>query len=68
MAIRINISKLMGAHKLNMSQLSDLSGICAHTISRLYYGESQRIEIKHIDALCKALNCTVSDIFEYVED
>lgn len=68
MAIKINISRLMGIHKLNMSQLSAYTNIDPRTISRLYYEETSRIEISQINALCKALNCTVADIFEYIPD
>jgi len=68
MAIKINISRLMGIHKLNMSQLSYLAGIDPRTVSRFYYGEIKRVELAHINDLCKALNCSVGDIFEYVED
>lgn len=68
MSIRINISTLLGKHKMTMSDLSNLTGIRVNTISNLYYEETKRIEIDQINALCKALNCTVGDIFEYIED
>lgn len=68
MAIKINISTLLGTRKMTMRQLADLTGIRPNTISNLYYEESRRIEIEHINALCKALQCNVGDIFEYVED
>lgn len=68
MAIKINISRMLGERKMNMRELAEKTGIRPSTISNLYYEETKRIEIEQIDALCKALNCTVSDIFEYVED
>ena len=68
MSIKINISRLLGEHKMNMRALADKTGIRPTTIPNLYYGETKRIEIEQINALCKALNCAVGDIFEYVED
>ena len=28
--------------------------------------KNERIDIKHIDSLCKAFNCEVSELFEYI--
>ncbi|MBQ8263929.1 MAG: helix-turn-helix transcriptional regulator [Clostridia bacterium] len=68
MAIKINISRILGEKKMTMRELSGLTGIRPTTISNLYYEVSKRIEIDQINALCKALECQVGDIFEYVED
>ncbi len=68
MSIKINVSTLLGQRKMTMSELSGKTGIRPSTISNLYYEETKRIEIDQINALCKALNCTVGDIFEYIED
>lgn len=68
MAIKIKISNLMGEKKMNMSELADLTGIQNNTISNLYHEKSKRISFEQMDALCKALDCDVSDIFEYIED
>lgn len=68
MSVKINISTLLGQRKMNMRQLSMATGIRPDTISKLYYEETKRIEIDQINALCKALQCDVGDIFEYVDD
>ena len=68
MSIKINVSTLLGQRKMTMSELSGKTGIRPSTISNLYYEETKRIEIDQNNALCKALNCTVGDIFEYIED
>ncbi len=67
MRVRIRISKLMGERKMNMRELSQLTGIRPNTISNLYYEEAKRIEINHIAALCNALKCSVGDLFEIEE-
>lgn len=68
MRIKINISRLLGERKMTMKELSQRTKIRPNTISNLYYEETKRIEIAHIAALCKALECDVSDIFEFVDD
>ena len=67
MRVRIRISKLMGERKMNMRELSQLTGIRPNTISNLYYEEAKRIEINQIAALCSALKCSVGDLFEVEE-
>ena len=66
--IKIKVSDLMGKHKLNAKQLSDITGIRPPTISALYHETSKRIDIDMMDALCKAFNCNVGDIFEFVDE
>lgn len=66
--IRIKISELLGKHKMTQKTLSQLTGIRPATISKMYYEEIKRIEIDQIEQICKALHCSVADIFEYVPD
>ena len=65
MPIKIKVSDLLGKHKMSMKELADKTGIRPNTISNLYYEQAKRIEVSQIDALCEALDCDVSDIFEY---
>lgn len=68
MSLKINVSSLLGKHKMTMKELSNLTGIRPNTISNLYYEEAKRIELWQIEALCEALDCDVCDIFEYHKD
>lgn len=68
MAIKIHLSKILGEKRINMKELSGMTGMWPNTISKIYYEDIKRIDIEHINALCKALGCQVGDIFEYVED
>ena len=47
-------------------KLREICGIDSKTVRRLKANEN--IETKTIDKLCAALECTVSDIMEYVSD
>lgn len=51
---------------MNQKTLSKLTNIRPATISKMYYEEIKRIDIKQIDSLCKAFNCEVSELFEYI--
>ncbi len=66
--IRIKLSDLLGKHKMNQKSLSKLTNIRPATISKMYYEETKRINISQIDSICKAFNCEISDLFEYIPD
>ena len=65
--IKIKLSDLLGKHKMNQKTLSRLTNI-RPAISKMYYEETKRIDISQINALCKALDCEVSELFEYIPD
>ena len=66
--VRIKLSDLLGKHKMNQKTLSKLTNIRPATISKMYYEEIKRIDVKHIDNICKAFDCEISDLFEYIPD
>lgn len=66
--IEIKVAELMGKHKLTKKQLSMMTGIRPNTISALWYGTAKRIDIRQLDALCKALKCQPGDLLVFVEE
>jgi putative transcriptional regulator len=66
--INLRVAELMGKNRLNQKQLSEMTGIRPNTISAMWRGEAKRIELEQIDKLCKALNCTPGELFEYIPD
>lgn len=66
--INIKLSELLGKHKMNQKTLSKLTNIRPATVSKMYYGETKRINIEQINSICKALDCEVSELFEYIPD
>ena len=66
--IRVKLSELLGKAKMNQRTLSKITGIRPATISKMYYEEIKRIEISQIDSICKAFQCTIGDLLEYVPD
>lgn len=66
--IRIKLSDLLGKHKMTQKTLADLAHIRPATVSKMYYEETKRIDVKHINNICKAFNCEISELLEYVPD
>lgn len=66
--IKIKISDLLGKHKMTQKALSEITGIRPATISKMYYEEVKRIDIKHLNNICKAFDCEISELLEYIPD
>lgn len=62
--IKIYLSKLLGEQRMTQSELAKLTGIRPSTISEIYNEVCSRIRIDHIEKICIALHCNVSDLIE----
>ena len=63
--IRIKLSTLLGERRITQAELSRKTGIRPATINEMYHEFSVRINLEHIDKICEALNCEISDLLEY---
>jgi putative transcriptional regulator len=66
--IKCHLSRLMGERKLKISDVARDTGINRGTLTRLYHETAERIELDVINALCRYLNCRISDLLEYQPD
>ena len=66
--IKNNLSTIMGSKRINKAELARMSGLSYDTILNLYNDVNVGIEFDTLDKLCWALQCTPSEIFEYIED
>lgn len=66
--IKIKLSDLLGKHKMTQKALANLTNIRPATISKMYYEESKRIDVRQLNDICKVLNCEISELLEYVPD
>ena len=66
--IKINLSYLLGKNKMTQKALSYTTGIRPATISKMYYEEIKRIDINQLNNICKAFNCEISELLEYIPD
>lgn len=66
--IMINLDVMMARRKMSLNELSDKVGITLANLSVLKNNKAKAIRFSTLDAICRALDCNVSDILEYVED
>lgn len=64
--IRINLDVMMARRKMSLNELSEKVGITLANLSVLKNNKAKAIRFSTLDAICKALNCNVEDIIEYV--
>ena len=64
--IVINLDVMMARRKMSLNELSDRVGITLANLSILKNNKAKAIRFSTLNAICRALNCTVGDILEYV--
>lgn len=66
--IRCHLSRVMGEHKMKVTDVANATKLNRSTITGLYKETASRIDLLTIDKLCKLFNCGVGDLFEYIEE
>jgi len=66
--IKIKLSDLLGKNKMTQKSLAEMANIRPATVSKMYYEEIKRIDVKHLNNICKAFNCEISELLEYIPD
>lgn len=64
--VKIHLSRLLGERKWTQSDLARKTGIRPTTINEWYHEIIPRLNVEHIDKICEALSCQVSDLIEYI--
>ena len=65
--IIINLDVKLAKRKKSLNELSEKVGITLANLSILKNNKAKAIRFSTLDAICKALDCKVEDIIEYVE-
>lgn len=65
MAVRILLSKKLGELRCTQADLARKTGIRPNTISEMYNEVCERVNLEHLDLICEALNCDLSEIMVY---
>lgn len=60
--IRILLSARLGERRLTQADLSRMTGIRPNTISELYNEIATRVSLDHLDLICEALGCKLTDL------
>jgi putative transcriptional regulator len=62
MAIRILLSKKLGELRWTQADLARKTGIRPTTINEMYHEIIERVNLEHLDLICEALECDLSEI------
>ena len=60
--IRILLSIRLGERKWTQADLARKTNIRPSTINELYHEISERVNLEHLDLICEALECDLSDL------
>lgn len=66
--IIVNLDVMMAKRKMSLNTLSDKVGITLANLSILKNNKAKAIRFSTLDAICKALDCDVSDILAFEPD
>ena len=67
MTVKVHLSRLMGEQKLNIADLSKLTGIHRNGLTKIYKEENDGIKFDTLEKLCNALDCDIADLLEIVK-
>lgn len=66
--IRILLSTRLGERRWTQADLARATGIRPSTINNLYHELADRVNLEHLDLICEALGCDLSDLIIRVPD
>lgn len=62
MAIKILLSTRLGERRWTQADLARATGIRPATINELYHELAERVSLEHLDLICEALDCDLSEL------
>lgn len=66
--VRIFLSRLLGERRWTQADLSRATGIRAATINEYYHELAERVNLEHLDLICEALDCELSELIVRTEN
>lgn len=63
-----NLSTIMGAMRLTSATVAKDTKISRTTIRAIYYEEAENVKLGTLKKICDYLNCTLSELIEYVPE
>jgi len=64
--IKNHLSRLLGERRWTQAQLARETGIRRATINELYNELADRVSLEHLDRICEALDCDITQLLEYI--
>jgi len=59
---------LMADRRMTNQELADALGVHRNTVNLLREDYPTMIRLKHMEGICRVLNCTPADLFEFTGD
>lgn len=66
--IQVNLDVMMAKRKMSLNELSARCDITLANLSILKNNKGKAIRFSTLDSVCRALNCQVADILQYVNE
>lgn len=66
--IRVRLQELLKERKKSRYWLGQQTGLTPQTITKLFRGDSSKIELETLNKICEALDCKTSDVLEFVRE
>lgn len=66
--IKILLSRKLGELRVTQADLARRTGIRPTTINEMYHELCERVNLEHLDLICEALDCDLSEILVRVPD
>lgn len=62
--IRCHLSRLMGEHKMKISDVVRATGLHRNTVTGLYQETATRVDFETVERLCELFHCGVGELLE----
>ena len=66
--IMIMLSRKLGELRVTQAELAAKTGIRPNTINDLFHNVAERVSLEHLDKICEALDCDLSEIVAFTLD
>lgn len=66
--IRCHLARLMGEHKMRITDVVRETGISRNTITLMYKETAQKVDLEAVDKLCAYFQCDISKLFERISE
>lgn len=66
--MQCHLARLMARERLRVSDVARATGLNRSTVTALAQNRATRVELPHVEALCRLLRCGVGDLFEFTAD
>ena len=66
--IKIHLSRILEEKQMSQAELARQTGIRPSTICSIYNEVAERLNVNHLDSICRCLSCDITDLIEYIPD